>query len=628
MDLFPACREHTAPISFGPRLQHLFAGILMMADWLGSSLRLADEPDEVRRKLVEAYLDGSGYARHEITDPDMGITSWRPMQEATGAAPLSRLMLIEDMTGSGKTEASMRLALRFIASGAADSIRFCVPTRSAATELHARIADLSSRSMPGVRGCVVRAVPGQLDTDGAVATPDPTDPIPWSVTGSRKTGIAPVAVGTVDQALLAILRVRHSWARRAMDARSVLVIDEVHAGDPYMIALVEMLVDAHPGPAILLSATLGSAARQRLLKEKGDGAAPYPALWSGNRASPVQAASSFTYAANVLPLADVLARIEAAVAAGARVLVIRSTVADALGMRDRLASLGLPVLLHHSRYAEIDRRYLDGEVLHLIGKDAERVDGHVIIGTQTLEQSLDIDADLLVSDACPADVLLQRAGRCHRHRRSRPSGYQRAEILLVDPGEIEERLTGLTDRPQRGAEGNGWAWVYGALPVAATVEWLRDHSEIVLPKDARALVESATHPDILNRFAEKGDRWRVARDHGMGAEHASRRLAGLSVVKVSEPYETQPTDPEEHIATRLGDAPVNVVTPELVSPFTSEPIECLPFPWRWISHARRNAEGELVAEVGPDGMLEIDGRWFRYDRNGLHRKSSRDRDRR
>ena len=71
-------------------------------------------------------------------------------------------------------------------------------------------------------------------------------------------------------ALLAVLRVRHSWARRAMDARSVLIIDEVHAGDPYMIALVEILVDAHPGPVILLSATLGSYARQRLLRCDGE----------------------------------------------------------------------------------------------------------------------------------------------------------------------------------------------------------------------------------------------------------------------------------------------------------------------------------------------------------------------
>ena len=84
----------------------------------------------------------------------------------------------------------------------------------------------------------------------------------------------------------------------------------------------------------------------------------------------------------------------------------------------------------------------------------------------------------------------------------------------------------------------------------------------------------------------------MARNHGMVAEHASRRLAEVSVVKVSEPYDTQPTDPEEHIATRLGDAPVNVITPGLVSPFTGNPIDCLPFRWGWIASALRNTDGD------------------------------------
>ena len=243
----------------------------------------------------------------------------------------------------------------------------------------------------------------------------------------------------------------------------------------------------------------------------------------------------------------------------------------------------------------------------------------MLVGTQTLEQSLDIDADLLVSDACPADVLLQRAGRCHRHARPRPPGYATAQILLVDPGDIEDRLTGRPQRPQLGAEGNGWAWVYGALPVAATLEWLRDHAEIELPRDARALVEAATHPESLDRLAERGDVWQIARNHGMGAEHASRRLAEVSVVEVSKPYKSQPTDPEEHIATRLGEAPVNVVTPGLVSPFTGGEIECLPFRYRWIGSAQWNADGEIVAALHGGGVLEVGGRQFRYDGDGLQR---------
>ena len=80
---------------------------------------------------------------------------------------------------------------------------------------------------------------------------------------------------------------------------------------------------------------------------------------------------------------------------------------------------GGPVILHHSRYADEDRAWLDAQVLGVIGLAGQRR-GVMIVGTQTLEQSLDIDADLLVTDACPADVLLQRLGRLYRHRAGTP----------------------------------------------------------------------------------------------------------------------------------------------------------------------------------------------------------------
>jgi hypothetical protein len=105
----------------------------------------------------------------------------------------------------------------------------------------------------------------------------------------------------------------------------------------------------------------------------------------------------------------------------------------------------------------------------------------------------------------------------------------------------------------------------------------------------------------------------------LGAEHASRRLAEVSVVKVSEPYDTEPTDPEEHIATRFGDVPVNVITPDLLSPFTGSAIECLPFRWGWIASADRNADGEIVATLPGGGVLEVGESRFRYGRDGLQR---------
>src|SRR5690606_3519381 len=119
--------------------------------------------------------------------------------------------------------------------------------------------------------------------------------------------------------------------------------------------------------------------------------------------------------------------------AGARVLVIRNTVGDAVATRQALAQLapdapepfrlGGVGTLHHGRFAREDRRRLDTAVEAALGKDAPRAGGLVLIGTQTLEISLDLDADLLITDLCPIDVLLQRIGRLHRHERARPAGF-------------------------------------------------------------------------------------------------------------------------------------------------------------------------------------------------------------
>ena len=134
---------------------------------------------------------------------------------------------------------------------------------------------------------------------------------------------------------------------------------------------------------------------------------------------------------------DVVAQLALdAARAGAKVLVVRNTVNYAVNTWQAVAEraagpfdklrMSVATLLHHGRYAAGDRRLLDGRVEELLGKDsAPRASGCVVVGTQTLEQSLDIDADLLITDLCPVDVLLQRMGRLHRHTQARPTGGQR-----------------------------------------------------------------------------------------------------------------------------------------------------------------------------------------------------------
>ena len=115
------------------------------------------------------------------------------------------------------------------------------------------------------------------------------------------------------------------------------------------------------------------------------------------------------------PYQQATSRAQCAVAEGQSVLWIRSTVTDAVTDFQAFDARGLNSMLHHSRYAAEDRKWLDRQLMRIFGPNGSR-GGILAVTTQTAEQSLDIDADLLVTDACPADVLLQRIGRLHRHR--------------------------------------------------------------------------------------------------------------------------------------------------------------------------------------------------------------------
>jgi CRISPR-associated endonuclease/helicase Cas3 len=435
---------------------------------------------------------------------------------------------------------------------------------------------------------------------------------------------APVAVGTVDQAMLSVLRARHAWLRRALLTRAVLVVDEVHAGDAYMHAITSTLVREHlrdGGHVVLLSATLGESLRADLLVRSPLSigravAAPWPSIWAGS----VAYALPSTNVSTRFELVDetaLLAEITRASDCGASVLVIRSTVSDAVATWSSLRSVlpGDRLLLHHSRWADVDRRVLDHLVTARLGKAAQRGLGWVVVGTQTVEQSLDIDADLLITDACPADVLLQRRGRLHRHANHRPVGYEAARVLIIRP-DVEGVLAPgarLTIPGQNGRQGQGWAFVYSVLSVASTLRVLEElGGDVLLPRDARRLVEAATHPEALAHETSRGDAWAAAWQEQRGAAYARMQLADAGLLTFDAPYDDRqrPTD----AVTRLGDGTVTVEVRGLVSPLTNVPLDALPIPARWL----RGTEPSLVGEsVG--ATLKVGDVAMSYGEAGLMR---------
>ena len=321
--------------------------------------------------------------------------------------------------------------------------------------------------------------------------------------------------------------------------------------------------------------------------------------------------------------------------AGAKVLVVRNTVDHAVSTQQALEELAdnrdVAILfdvagittLHHGRFAACDRAMLDKRIEELLGKDREQ-EGRVVVGTQTLEQSLDIDADLLITDLCPVDVLLQRIGRLHRHRgNQRPDGYDSPACIVLTPPDND--LTPLlTD--WRNANGLGpKGYVYRSLTtLEATRRLIDEHPEWRIPEMNRLLVERGTHPHAMNDITEEmGEDWKVHALNTEGGEIADGQHARGHTIKRDKSFFEDNRDvlfvsDEEKIQTRLGDDRIDIaLDPPQPSPFdASKKVEKLAVSVLWLP------SGDTPESVTPSPTnggftFAVGDRGFVYDCLGL-----------
>ena len=689
------------PLPAAPAFQHMFLGLCTLADWIGSSeqwFQFSDVPNDdyildARSKAAQAIWDiGLDVAEQRLAfsaSPGFGDLFDLPGNPPPNAmqrkvaleTPLHEpLVIIESETGSGKTEAALwRFALMYQA-GLVDGLYFALPTRSAATQLHGRVDRFLTSMFPAEhKPEPVLAVPGYLRAGNFTGQhlsryevwwedhPGHDWRKLWAAEDAKRFLAAQIAVGTVDQAMMGALQVRHAHMRAACLARNLLVVDEVHASDTYMRVIIEALLDAHIGAggyALLMSATLGAAARRSLLSRGQRGGSrivptleeaesiPYPAVITGDASGEsVSGVDGNTREKRITVSAtptmrefsDVAQRALAAARQRAKVLVIRNTVNFAIETQRALEETVTPEdggllfacrtvpTLHHGRFAAEDRTLLDAAVEEQVGR--KRDDGGlVLVGTQTLEQSLDIDADLLITDLCPMDVLLQRIGRLHRHDRpgGRPAGFETATCVVLTPGDddLSPFLTPGSSRNGLGPRG----FVYEDLRILeATRQLVQGFSESgdpwLIPAMNRMLVERATHPQTLQVLVDAmGDDWIVHGNQADGAKIADDLTAQEAVIKRNLSFLDQGIafgSKEERIRTRLGDEGVKVLfDPKpsgASSPFDAETlISQLSIPY----HMSRGLHPEeAVAVVATDDGFEFDieSAHFRYDRWGLRR---------
>lgn len=517
---------------------------------------------------------------------------------------------------------------------------FALPTRSAAVQLHGRVNAMLKAVWRDDAPEAVLAVPGYLragdasgqalpdyavrwDDGEAVVQPDAR----WAAERANRFLAARVAVGTIDQALLATLPVRHALFRASVLARSLLVVDEVHASDAYMAGLLERLLTQHVavgGQALLLSATLGAAARARLLRQpeatrEAAVAVPYPALSGGDTVRAVAGAGRekrvrIETAPEIDDPTAIAERAVAAARAGAAVLVVRNSVGGAIAVAQAVAALagdlafkvGGVATLHHGRFAPDDRELLDKAVEAAFGK-GRTAGGRVLVGTQTLEQSLDIDADLLITDLAPIDVLLQRIGRLHRHARER-GAFAAARVVVLRPAGRD--LTPLLARAA-GFHGLGGHVYPNLVQLEATLRRIEKTPDIVIPRDNRRLVEGALHPQALAEVEQElGTAWQNHGAERSGGVSAAGQTAAQVALDLSQRFTDLDWRDAEAAVTRLGGHDLLIdLDPPLPGPF-GKPVGRIRVP-HWMA-----GKAARVERDGATG-LRLDGRALRYDQWGL-----------
>ena len=509
----------------------LLAGLTCVADWIGSNEehfryappgttpgQYAPLAQKRARKAVEAvgwanWKPPASVATFAELFPSIQ-SPWPCQKQAETLAPQltgsASLVLIEAPMGEGKTEAAMFLADYWAAKLQQQGCYFALPTQATSNQMFGRVrefiesrypdqsvnlqlvhgANLLSEEFTELRFRTYPEEDGSLDeTHGNITVQD------WFLPKKRSL-LAPFGVGTIDQALMAVLQTRHFFVRLFGLAHKTVIIDEVHAYDTYMSVLLERLLAwlrALGCSVVMLSATLPAQKRQQLLQAYG-GQTPiqstgYPQMtWVSDEESGAVSFPAVQHRQIAVhhlgdSTAELVEKLRGAVKGGGCVAVVCNTVGRAQEVYRvfRQQQLVEPEYLQllHSRFPFEEREERERTALESFGKDGTRPKAAILVSTQIIEQSLDLDFDLMITDLAPADLVLQRAGRLHRHENARPAQLTQPALWLRMP-DIEAGGVPNFGPSQK---------IYDLYILLRSYAALKDRHTIHLPKDLPTIVE-------------------------------------------------------------------------------------------------------------------------------------------
>ncbi|MFH0991639.1 MAG: CRISPR-associated helicase Cas3' [bacterium] len=574
------------------------AGLTSVADWIGSDERYFPvEGGMEPPKAVEAAgrcLDGIGCVRPQIVrglsfhdlfhDPQKPYIQFAPnkMQSAALSTITDRgVYVIEAPMGMGKTEAALGSAYNLLTVGKAHGIYFALPTQATSNRMHLRMAEFVKRIAPDAVGSkIIHGNSWLLDQKLALSPASTAQGVEENAeigrdwfSSAKRALIAPFGVGTIDQALLGIVAAKHFFVRHFALAGKVVILDEIHSYDLYTGTLIDRLIETLEGlgcTVIVLSATLSRKRRGQIISIHEDNVntrarEPYP-LITGRRqekiAKPVAVTPPDSRNVEIVFKSERDAIAEAIKVAlkGGCVLWVCDTVDAAQRVYRYFGSqnnVDFPIGLLHSRFPFWRREQLEKEWMDRLEKDSPTRCGSLLISTQIVEQSVDLDADFLITELAPTDMLFQRMGRLWRHdRENRPLSKPRTCILEEEKNIQEFRKLKKKDIVR--ALGKK-AFVYDPYVLLRSLEQWKKRKKVSIPFDIRKLIE-ATYKErrkepsgwhqLLNdtygkALALKGkalmssNLWQVALEDEEGVQTRINELPHLSLVLCRSLSETK-----------------------------------------------------------------------------------------
>lgn len=502
-------------------------GIVVASDWIASGEEFASTPTDLdidkiidnAARLTNEFIIKNQMVHREAFDGIFYFTDlWdfiprdgmRPLQtEAekafadTSEKPLA--VIVEAPMGEGKTEAAMYMATQLAKRWQKEGFYVALPTAATSNQMYSRINAMLNH-LQLEKSKLMHAMAWLVDYSSSNNFTGETaqDAKLWTAP-MRRGLISPFAVGTIDQAMMSVMRTKYGVLRLSGLEQKVLVIDELHSYDAYMSAIIEMLLKwcaALHVPVIMLSATLPAVKKQAFASCYLDNVTVirkglYPALTFLYEDRPLKQVAVYGSHQKINikidnePWIDNLAALVRSVKEriykyGGCYCIIRNTVREA---QDTYAALkqeipDIPMFLFHARFSAERRQELERKCTECFGsKKDKRPEKLILVATQVVEQSLDLDFDYLVTDICPVDLLLQRAGRLWRHEETpRPDGIE-PELTVLNPGDNDYGASGL---------------VYADAVLDRTREVLKDKNAMFLPDDIPDMVEQVYDEEKLN----------------------------------------------------------------------------------------------------------------------------------